>query len=297
MHGLSLQPQAAGRVTDILRDRWDRPLIVPPEGGKPTAYTRVSKLAKALDDQTLLMLWKQRKVLEGVIRRPDLLTRAAGVLAKGDPDTDQKTKSALNAICNEATEAAGANRGSSAGTGFHDLTEAIDLGNEPLFIPEADKARLNAYKYATRDLEVLDVETFIVNDEVTAAGTFDRLVRCPDGKVRVADLKSGKSENEYPLATTIQIATYANGLRYVDGERTPLHPDLDLTVGLLLHMPPSGGCEVIPLDLERGWRAAKIAAVIHHDIRKWKKKDLILPASFFDSDATLTQGESEEVTQ
>lgn len=287
----------------IERDRWKRPLIIPPEGGKAVAYTRVSSMAKALDDQTFLMLWKQRKTLEGVVRRPDLLTRAAGVLAKGDPDNDKETKKRLNSICAQATEAAGANKGSSSGTGFHDLTEAIDSGNEPLFVPEADKARLTAYRYAMRDYVPLDIETFIVNDEVRASGTFDRLLLCPDGKVRVADLKSGKSEGEFPLATTIQIAIYANGVRYeIDPEtkepiRKPLHPDLDLSTGLLIWLPPWGGCEVIPLDIELGWEGAKIAQQVHHGVRKWKKTDLIRPDSFFEQGVTLTQTESEEVTE
>lgn len=273
-------------MTDVLRDRWERPLIVPVGGGKPVAYTRVSKLAKVLDDQNTLMAWKQRKVLEGVIRRPDLLTRGAGVLAKGNPDTDPATKKALNAICGEATEAAGANKGSSAGTGFHNLTEALDAGMDVDFVPEADRLRLDAFREATADYVPLDIETFIVNDIVRAAGTFDRLWLCPDEKVRVADLKTGKSEADYPLATAIQIAIYAHGLRYdpETGERFELHPDLDLSMGYLIHMPPSGGCKVIPLDLERGWRAAQLAAQVHHEIRKWKPADI-----FFDADATLSQ--------
>lgn len=277
-------------------DRWDRPLIVPPEGGKAGAYARVSSLAKALDDQMFLMAWKQRKTLEGVIRRPDLLTRAAGVLAKGDPDNDSATKKALNAICGEATTAAGADRGSSAGSGFHDLTEAIDSGNEPLFVPEADQARLSAYRHATAAFTPLDIETFVVNDVVRAAGTFDRLLLCPDGKVRVADLKSGKSEGEYPLATATQIAIYANGVRYrvEDGEpiREPLHPELDPDTGVLIWLPPSGGCQIIYLNLELGWEAAQIAADVHYKVRKWKKQDLIRPDSFFESDVTLTQQEA-----
>ena len=35
-------------MNEIPRDRWDRPLIIPPNGGQPVAYTRVSTLAKAL---------------------------------------------------------------------------------------------------------------------------------------------------------------------------------------------------------------------------------------------------------
>lgn len=262
---------------EIPRDRWGRPLITPPDGGEPTPYTRVSTMAKALDDLSNLMAWKQRKTAQGLVMRPDLLTRIAGTLANGDPDTDWRTKKDLNAICEEATEAAGATTGRSSGTGLHALTEAIDRGEEVPFIPEADRGRLDAYRTATAGHEALDAETFVVVDQLRAAGSFDRLWRCPDGRVRVGDLKSGKSEKAFPLATATQMAMYAHGLRYdpATGQRTELHPDLDLTTGLLVHMPPSGGCEVVPLDLERGWDAARTAAYVHGTVRKWKATDII----------------------
>ena len=119
-------------LTEIARDRWGRPLIVPPNGGEPTGYTRVSTLAKALDDLNNLMAWKCRKTAEGLIRRPDLLTLVSGAIANGDPDSDWPTKRALNAAVDQAMEAAGSSKGATAGTGFHSLTEAIDRGNEPL---------------------------------------------------------------------------------------------------------------------------------------------------------------------
>lgn len=260
---------------EIRRDRWSRPLVLQPDGTE-LPYTRVSTLAKALDDLNNLMAWKARKTAEGLVRRPDLLTRIAGALANGDPDSDWPTKRELNTVVGEATEAAGASKGASAGTGFHALTEAIDRGTEPAFVPAADKARLDDYRAATADYKALDIELFVVNDDLQAAGTFDRLYLCPDGKVRVADLKSGKSEADYPLATTIQIATYANSLRYdpATGERSPLHADLDLTTGLLIHLPPSGGCRVIGLDLELGYHAAHLAAQVR-TIRTLKAAQII----------------------
>lgn len=265
---------------EVLRDRWGRPLIVPPDGGERVPYTRVSTLAKALDDQSGLMLWKQRKVAEGLARRPDLMTRVTGALAIGDPDLDYATKRELNSICKEACEAAGSSRGASAGTGLHALTQALDAGQELLFISDADRDRLDAYREAVADYTPLDAETFIVNDAVRAAGSFDRLWLCPDGRVRVGDLKTGKSEADYPLGTTTQIAIYARGQRYDPDtdERSLLHPDLDPTTGLLIHMPPTGGCRVIPLDLERGWRAAQAAHFVHHDARRWSAEDLIRQA-------------------
>ena len=259
-------------ATELTRDRWGRPLITPLDGGKPVGYTRVSTLAKALDDLNNLMAWKARKTAQGLLMRPDLMTRLSGALATGkDSEADWPTKRAFNEACQEACEAAGASTGASAGTGFHSLTEAIDRGDEPMFVSAADAERLDAYRAATSGLTMLDIECFVVNDAVRSAGTFDRLVRLPDGAVVVADLKSGKSEAAYPFATTVQIATYANGHRYdpETGERSPLHPDLDVTRGLLIHMPPTGGCSLYVLNLRIGWDAAQIAAKVR-DLRALK---------------------------
>ena len=41
-------------TVDIKRDRWDRPLITPVDGGTPIPYTRVSTLAKVPDLDKLL---------------------------------------------------------------------------------------------------------------------------------------------------------------------------------------------------------------------------------------------------
>lgn len=261
---------------EVPRDRWGRPLIVPPAGGEPVAYTRVSTLAKALDDTSNLTAWKLRKAAEGFVRRPDLITRLAGALANGNPDTDKASKAEFNRVCREATEAASASSGASSGTGLHALTEAIDRGEWPEFVPAADEPRLRAYAEATQGYTALDAETFVVNDEVTSAGTFDRLWLCPDGRARVGDLKSGKWDAQYPLGVATQVAIYTHGLRYdpATGQRGELHPDLDLSTGLLIHMPPAGGCTVIPLDLTRGWRAARAAHFVHHSARRWKAADL-----------------------
>lgn len=275
----------------VSADRWDRPLIVPLDGGEPVAYTRVSTLAKALDDLNNLMAWKQRLTAHGLLARPDLLTKLSGAIAAtASTEADAATKRTVNAICEEATQAVGATTGRTAGTGFHWITEAVDGGAEPLHMTTDDRMRLYAYRNATRNIEWLDVECFVVNDAVRAAGTFDRLGRLPDGRVVVADLKSGKSEAAYPFSTTVQIAIYANAVRYdgnAGGARSPLHPDLDPTTGLLIHMPPSGGCALYELDLTRGWQAAQLATQVR-ECRAWKAGDLARPV-FYDDAATSAE--------
>ncbi len=264
--------------TEVPRDRYGRPLIIPPGGGEPVAYTRVSTLAKTLDDLNNLMAWQCRKTAEGLLRRPDLITRTAGIIANGDPNDDWPTKRDLNTVSTEAREAAGAGVGASAGTGLHALTEAVDRGEDLLFVPTADHARLGAYREATAHLTALSAEAFVVCDELHAAGSFDRLWRTEDGRAVIGDLKTGKSEADYPLATAVQLAIYAHGKRYdpTTGERTDLDDRLDLTTALLVHMPATGGCQVIPLDIEKGWHAAKLAAEVHHSVRKWRPADLIV---------------------
>lgn len=277
-------------VTEIQREKWgeERPYIIPPGGGEPELYERPSGFGKILEDTKNLAKWGERKTAEGLLKRPDLQTRVAGIIANGDPNSDWETKKALDKVCREAKEAAGAWTGASSGTGFHALTEAIDRGLEPEWIPPADKARLDDYRRALHGYKALDVEVFCVNDVVRAAGTFDRLLLCPDGRVRVADLKSGKSEKAFPFSTAVQISIYANAMRYdpETGERSPLHAALDLSTGLLIHMPPppppkdgeepklSGGCEIVPLDLELGWEAARLATQVRA-FRSLKAEDII----------------------
>lgn len=264
-------------TTAVERDRWGRPLIIPPDGGAPRPYVRVSTMAKALDDLNGLMRWNARKTAVGLLMRPDLQTLLAGVLANGDPDTDDDTKRAVDAVCRDAQTAAGAHAPSSAGTGFHALTEAIDRGEEPMFVPPEDVPRLNAYRIATADYRALAAEVFVVNDVLGVAGSFDRLWLCPDGRVRVGDLKTGKGEADYPMSTAAQIAMYARGNRYdpATGERFPLVAEpgaLDQTTGLLVHLPATGGCTVVPLDLVKGWQVARLAAGAY-EARKWRADD------------------------
>ena len=260
-------------MTDIARDRWGRPLIIPVDGGKPVGYTRVSTLAKTIEDQSNLMLWKQRLTAVGLARKPELALRVAGVIASHDDPVGDGRKD-LNSIIAEATEAAGGSAAASTGTALHELTEAMDRHREIPVLPASVMDHLSAYSWTMAMLNVLDIETFVVCDELQTAGTFDRLVRLEDGRVVVADLKTGAHDPTYPLGVATQIAIYAHGLRYdpITGERTPLHPDLDPTCGLLIHLPAKASpatCTLYELDLVVGWEVAQVSARVR-ELRKAK---------------------------
>ena len=59
-------------AVEVSRDRYGRPLVVPPKGGKAVPYTRTTTVAGSLDDATALIAWKMRMVAAGLTLRPDL---------------------------------------------------------------------------------------------------------------------------------------------------------------------------------------------------------------------------------
>lgn len=271
----------APTMLEIPRDRYGRPLVAPPGGGDLVPYTRVSTIAKLLDDTSALEAWKQRMVAVGVATNPHLRTRVQGVVNLYD-DPIKEGRRDLNSICEEARTTAGATKAASSGTGYHELTQAIDLGRTLTGIDPDMRAHLDEYARATAHLEHVEIERFVVNDEIQAAGTPDRFVRIPDGRVICADLKTGANEPQYPRGVTIQEAIYSNASNYNPEtfERTPIHPDLDPTLGLLIHMPLTGPptTRLYWLNLERGWAEARVAANLHK-IRATKAHEYIREAS------------------
>lgn len=243
--------------TRIKRDRWGRPMIPPPEGGKPIPYTRVSTLSKTLDNKDALMKWKQRMTAIGIGKRPDLAQMAAACA-----DDDRKIAEVVEA----AMSAAESDRAANVGTIVHAWTEVVDKGGWPQQADPTTAADLKAYQKATEQLEVIAMEQFIVCDEVTAAGTFDRLVRLPDGRMVIADIKTGQKEPQYPQGVTIQTAIYAHGHLYdPDKGRLTYLPEVGVStdVGLLIHLPAGQArCDLYLLDLTQGWTLAQTAVLV-----------------------------------
>ena len=241
----------------IKRDQWGRPLIEPIGGGKAIPYTRVSTLAKALDNKEGLTKWLQRMVLQGVAARPDLAALASA--AKGDAKQ-------LGKIVEQCMAAAESDRAANLGTAIHSFTERIDAGDSLDTIPVEHRKDLVAYTKAMQNIEIVATELFVVVDEVEAAGTFDRLVRLPDGRVMVADVKTGANEPKFPHGAATQIAIYAHGHLYDPQQGRMAHlPTVGVSTdeGLLIHMPVgTGRCDLYLIDLSTGWQLAKTAVAV-----------------------------------
>jgi len=249
---------AAVDQPDVKRDRWRRPLITPPDGDKPEPYVRVSTLAKSLDSKEGLMQWMQRMTAIGLGKRPDLAERAA--------ITDPADKRAMKEIVDGAMQAAESDRAANVGTTLHKLTENLDRGTLDV-VPAHYQAHMDAYREALAGIKVIATEMFVVNDHLKAAGTLDRLVQLPDGRIVVADVKTGATEPRYPHGVTTQCAIYAHSWRYdvIEEKRLAYLPEngVSTDTGLLIHLSAEKAtCDLYLLDLTVGWQLAKTATAV-----------------------------------
>jgi hypothetical protein len=253
-------------MTDVPRDRWQRPLIIPPDGGRPQPYARWSSYGDVLEDRYNLEKWKVRTAAVGLADRPDLLLSVAA-------HRDDKRK--LDGLCEQALEAAKGTSAATTGTALHKLTEAVDAGVPLPTLPPSAAADLDAYRAATAGLKVVAVEQFVVCDEIRAAGTFDRVVEV-DGTRYVADIKTG--DVKWGIGKiAVQLAGYSRSVAYdpSDGSRTDL--DVDQDRALVIHLPQGEAvCSLLWVDIVQGWSGVLMA----RQVREWRKssRSLAVPA-------------------
>jgi hypothetical protein len=259
------------------RDRWGRYLVVPPGGNKPQGYTRATTVAKALDDTSNLMKWANRMTAIGLAQRPDLLA----LVQAADPDD----RNELDKVCERAKEAGGATARRDLGTALHTMVEKAHA--DPAWaVPATYAADVAAVQAAitAAGYEVVDgmSEVMVVLDRHTIAGTSDlTLRRVADGRMFIADLKTGASVRYGALAWAIQLAVYACAdALYVQGaaangsedQRLPM-PEVDRDQALILHVQPGSGlCDVHALDIAAGAEALEVAMAV----RNWRSRKGLL---------------------
>lgn len=251
-----------GGNADIDRDRYGRPLVTPPDGGKPVAYTRATTFVDALDSKEGLMRWKARMTALGLSARPDL----ALAIQSTSPDDKQ----GLDRVVEQALDAAKASAAATTGTALHQLTERIDGGGtlDGLALPDEHRASLDAYQRATEHIEWAAIEQFRVQDELRIGGTADRIAVI-DGASVICDIKTGSID--YPGKFAMQLAVYAHSKVYdhATAERHSDSPATDLERGLIIHLPAGGGsCTLHWIDLTAGWEAVQLAG----QVRAWRSR-------------------------
>ena len=242
------------------RDRWGRYVI----DGR--SWQRVTTLAKVLDDTSSLADWKSRMTAVGLAKRPDLFAQVYTCSVD-----DRK---ALNDLCEQAKEAAGASIKANLGTAVHAMCEQVDLGLIGLDgVPEQWRADVAAYRATTEALRPWShVEAILVNRMLDVAGTTDRM------GARVCDIKTG-SLDYAAVAIAIQMAAYAYADEVYDPAAdtlTPM-PAVDRKVGVVIHLPVGEGvCTLYEVDLLEGWRLAQLAVQVRDARASGRKRHALL---------------------
>lgn len=263
------------------RDRWERPLLIPPKGGERIPYTRMSTLSGYLCDDFGLGTWQRRLLAIGMSEREDLCAMVAALpalndakcnkkaLSKQQREQDKETKAKLDEYIDLALEQAGRNFKANMGTAIHGLIENGQVDHAPAGVQADARSALDAIKAA--GMTVLASETFVANDELQAAGSFDHIIEVPLpgwGPV-IADVKTGDIDGK-ALSFAVQLSGYANSVVYDwhDDSRAPLESLTDglrinRKVGLLIHVPLGAGETTFHrVDLMTGYHAARLATQV-----------------------------------
>jgi hypothetical protein len=251
-------------AVEIDRDRYGRPMVVPPKSKTPVAYTRATTIANSLDDASALVAWKMRMAAVGLTTRPDLLLAISAAA---------EDKMAVNGYIEEAMEVAGASKAANIGTAIHAFTEKLDLGYELGQVPDQWMPDIKAYEEATKVLSNIFIEQFAVLDKFKIAGTPDRVVEYK-GERFIADLKTGRIDHPHNIA--MQLAIYANGTPYFpDTASRSTWGDINKEKAIIIHLPAgTGNCKLVFVDIKEGYKGVEFAM----KVRKWRdQKGLTTP--------------------
>lgn len=244
----------------IPRDRYGRYLITPAGAKRPKFYSRVTTIAKAIEDTHTITRWKLRNALKGVADRKDLLLQIQTL----DPEKDKRT---LDRIAETCLELGGGTKAATTGTAIHSILEQHDKGAYVLDRKPPAELVETIQTYAevlqANEVTVLPewIETVLVNDEDQYAGTVDRIVQI-GGVHYIADLKTGKTLDFGGLGFGAQLAAYAHCTHATsDGKDRRELPPVNQQRALIIHA-PSNALHHVSLhwiDIEHGWAAFQLA--------------------------------------
>lgn len=262
------------RFPTVQRDRWGRYALPSLDGsGKTYGRVRCTTFAKSVEDFYNLSAWSERQVAYGLSLRPDLLALAGSATGGDDKDT-------LTPVVDQAKEAAASKAGANRGTALHAVTHQVKQGRLLSDFPVEFHADVLAYAAKLKELGIQTLpeltERIVLNDYYDVAGTFDDIVRLPDGTLAVGDLKTQKSL-DFALGIAVQLAVYANA-RWLFDPATKSYepmPEVRKDKALIFHVRPgSGVCEVYEINIAIGWWIAGLCA----DVRQARQiKQLVKP--------------------
>lgn len=259
-------------------------------------YTRASTLSKVLESDYAIQESKRRKIVFGMSRSPELVLKAAALRTV----TEDEDKKELGGIAEAALEVAKAGAAAIRGTAIHKLSERHDAGEDLSYLPSYVLEALSVYRQFMSQLRIIASETFVVCDDLGAAGTFDRVVELlHDTEVRylgadgseqvdvlvagtrlVLDLKTNKTADYFGPTYCSQQAVYGYSVPYTANRGRGEWPDgvaPSTAWALILHIPIDSLADAgfHWVDLKLGYQLGELANTMREQV---KRKDLFWPA-------------------
>lgn len=233
--------------------------IPDPATGKPRLWTRASTLADTLEDKYNLTKWQLRRAAIGVAGAPSL---QAAVLAVGGDDT-YDAKRELDKLVEQAQEKAKAEEKRDLGTALHKILERVDRGDlDPTTLPEPWLGDVQAWRHEARRKQLTVnphlLEVCVVNPTLGVAGRLDLILTDHEGRLVVADRKTGGYVSWLKFA--MQFAVYVTATHTWDGHQLAPMPDVRQDHALLIHQPAgTGQCRLWRMDVGVGYEACLMA--------------------------------------
>lgn len=269
-------------------------------GFKASLFTRVTSFAGVLDDRTQVEQWRERIIATGYSVDPALLAEFRAVdqsdLHDLDPDVVTACKQRLNELNRRAFDVGDFVQAAQKGTDLHKLAEHADRGES---LPQVltgdngvtrevtlqDRADVMAWRRTldVLDVDILDVERFVVCDDIGAAGTLDRRghIRrtprtgtwCDCGLPKIIDAKTGRVDyGGGKMSQQLAVYAHSDGYEPVTGARVALPSCTH--VGVIIHLPHgTGSASVHTVDLTAGWETgielARQVRAYRNESKRW----------------------------
>lgn len=269
-----------GRASDVPgveKDQYGRYMLPPPSDptAGPIPWTSVTTIVGQASGNEGLRIWTERGIMNGLAESADLRARLASTRFLEPGKARDRVR---DDIREEAKTLSGLHDAREWGSACHREWEmwarmGTDYPGPPPELAADVTAGITAVLEA--NLEVVRVEQVVVIEHLQVAGRLDKLLRAPNGKLRVGDWKTGKDVLTDPSKRenfACQFSGYGNCthlLRNDFGPRWTASPyqvadelDIDREIAYLIHV-HDGTARIYEVPIADAWRDFQARAITH----------------------------------
>lgn len=257
-----------------------RARVVPPGRDVGLLYWGPSNTAEMPDgERHALIDWKLARTAEGIAQDPGLQDLV--IAAQGD-------KEKMKTLVWRAINRARGDEGADKGTARHEAAEKLDFLGWDALGPLSPRMRadLEAYQEATRGIDMVLGEMFVVDDVHKMGGTFDRVCYY-QGRYYIADLKppdtgwgQGAHAIQFAIYSRCELYNWNLAQRMLAAKdktikdtnlRAALPGPIDLERAIVIHVPRDGIGRAYTawVDIASGWKGFQLAG----GMRRWQNRD------------------------